>query len=119
MCRKVLVALGAVTFLLAVNKLSFAMNCGEHSGNMQIAQTSNSQHNQETMGKEETVNVGNKICPVSGEQIGQEGMQPATYEYKGKIYNFCCPMCIDSFKKNPEKYIKKAEQELQTESKQE
>jgi len=46
-------------------------------------------------------------------------MQPATYEYQGKIYNFCCPMCIGSFKKDPEKYIKKVEQELQTESKQE
>jgi len=105
MYRKVLVVLGAVTFFLAVNKLSFAMNCGEHGGNMQIAQTSTSGNNHETMGKQEAVNVGNKICPVSGEKIGQAGMQPATYEYKGKIYNFCCAGCINTFKKDPEKYI--------------
>ena len=32
----------------------------------------------------------------------------ATYEHDGKIYNFCCPMCIDDFKRNPEKYAAKA-----------
>lgn len=65
------------------------------------------------------VNVGNKICPVSGERVGQSGMEAATYEYKGKIYNFCCEMCIDSFKSNPEKYIKKVEEELKSQSKEE
>lgn len=60
------------------------------------------------------VNVGNKICPVSGEKIDEK--LKATYEYKGKIYNFCCEMCIDSFKSNPEKYIKKVEDELQKKS---
>ena len=43
--------------------------------------------------------------PVSGEEINDQ--TKATYEYKGKIYNFCCPMCIEEFKKDPEKYIEK------------
>ena len=51
--------------------------------------------------------VGNKSCPVSGEIIDEENK--VTYEYKGKIYNFCCSMCVDEFKKDPEKYIKKLE----------
>ncbi len=34
--------------------------------------------------------IGNEICPVSGETIDEKMKQ--TYEYKGKIYNFCCPM---------------------------
>ena len=46
--------------------------------------------------------VGNKICPVSGEKIDKKMKQ--TYEYKGKIYRFCGPMCIEEFKKNPENY---------------
>lgn len=54
--------------------------------------------------------VGNKICPVSGEKIDEK--TKATYEYEGKIYNFCCPMCIEEFKKDPGKYIKKVEEEL-------
>ena len=56
------------------------------------------------------VDVGNKICPVSGDKI--DPAAKATYEYQGKIYNFCCSMCIEDFKKDPEKYIKKVEEEL-------
>ncbi|MDD4953497.1 MAG: YHS domain-containing protein [Candidatus Omnitrophica bacterium] len=54
--------------------------------------------------------VGNKMCPVTGLKIDEK--TKATYEYKGKIYNFCCAMCIDEFKKDPEKYIKKVEEEM-------
>jgi YHS domain-containing protein len=65
--------------------------------------------------------VGNKFCPVSGEEI--EESSKATYEYNGKIYNFCCASCIEEFKKDPEKYIKKIEemraQEKNVENKQE
>jgi YHS domain-containing protein len=58
---------------------------------------------------EESVDVGNKICPVSGEKIDQK--LKATYEYEGKIYNFCCPMCVEEFKKDPHKYIEKIKEE--------
>ena len=59
-------------------------------------------------------NVGNKICPVSGEEIAHGKMKPAAYEYEGKIYNFCCAGCIDEFKKDPQRYIKKVDEELKT-----
>jgi len=36
------------------------------------------------------VNVGNTVCPVTGEPIDQK----TTYEYKGKIYNFREPVMI-------------------------
>jgi len=55
--------------------------------------------------KSEAVNVGNTICPVTGEKIDEA--KKVTYEYKGKAYNFCCPGCPDEFKKDPERYIKK------------
>jgi YHS domain-containing protein len=54
--------------------------------------------------------VGNKICPVTGVKIDEK--TKATFEYKGKIYNFCCAMCIGEFKKDPDKYIKKVDEEL-------
>ncbi len=41
------------------------------------------------------------ICPVMGGPISEE----YSYEYEGKTYYFCCPMCIDKFKENPELYI--------------
>ncbi len=54
---------------------------------------------------EQGVAAGNEVCPVSGEVIGKE--TNITYTYKGKVYRFCCPACVDEFKKNPEKYIDK------------
>ncbi len=47
--------------------------------------------------------VGNEICPVSGEKINPK--HKVSYEYKGRIYNFCCTDCLKLFKKDPEKYI--------------
>lgn len=55
------------------------------------------------LAKEQAVDVGNKVCPVTGDKIDPKSN--ITYEYQGKIYHFCCPMCIPEFKKNPEKYI--------------
>ena len=52
-----------------------------------------------------TNEVGNKICPVSGEKIVME--KKSTIEYQGKIYNLCCSMCKTDFQKKPEKYIEK------------
>ena len=61
--------------------------------------------------------VGNPFCPVSGEKIpvpGEKGDmgEAIKYEYNGKVYNLCCPMCIKDFKKDPEKFSKKAEEQM-------
>jgi len=53
--------------------------------------------------------AGNKICPVTGDKINAK--TKVTYEYKGKIYNLCCPGCIEEFRNNPEKYVKIVEGE--------
>ena len=64
------------------------------------------------------VEVGNKLCPVSGDKIpapgekGTMGDNPVKVEYKGKIYNLCCPMCVKDFKKNPNKYSAIADKEV-------
>lgn len=41
------------------------------------------------------------ICPVMHNKASKE----YSYTYEGKTYYFCCPMCIEEFKKDPEKYI--------------
>ena len=43
------------------------------------------------------------ICPVMRESASEEYY----YEYNGKTYYFCCPMCIEKFKQNPDEYISK------------
>ena len=60
------------------------------------------------------VEVGNKICPVSHEAVGQNGMEPQKVTYKDKVYNLCCSMCIKDFNKDPEKYTAIADKEVQT-----
>ena len=49
------------------------------------------------------IEVGNRVCPVSGLKIpvGKE----VQYEYEGRIYNFFSTSGVEEFKKNPEKYI--------------
>jgi YHS domain-containing protein len=118
--RRIFLILLVVGFGIGLNQLSFAMRCHQKDGEHQqiLAADSNQAEpkvvSQPSLNKAE--NVGNKICPVSGEKINEK--MKATYEYKGKIYNFCCAMCIDEFKKDPEKYIKKVEEELKAKSSQ-
>lgn len=57
------------------------------------------------------VEVGNTICPVGKEKVGEMG-EVVKYEYNGKIYNLCCPMCKKDFAKDPGKYSKIAEDEV-------
>lgn len=41
------------------------------------------------------------LCPVMGAPINRE----IFVDYQGQRIYFCCPACIDLFKKNPEKYL--------------
>lgn len=43
------------------------------------------------------------ICPIMREPA--TGEYSSTYE--GKTYYFCCPMCLEEFGKDPQKYITK------------
>lgn len=43
------------------------------------------------------------ICPVTHEPASGE----YSYIHEGKTYYFCCSMCIEEFKKDPQKYISK------------
>lgn len=98
-----------MSFLAASNLYAMGKNCGMHTLREAYAE------------EEKVMEVGNKIYPISGETINEE--TKTTYEHEGKIYNFCCPMCIDKFRGNPEKYIadiekqqkKAAEEQKQTE----
>lgn len=49
-------------------------------------------------------------CAVSGEKMKKSDAK-GSYEYKGTTYYFCCDNCIESFKKNPEKYINRESRE--------
>ena len=46
------------------------------------------------------MNVGNTVCPVSGQEIGAGSV---LVEYGGRAYNVC-PSCGETFLKNPGRY---------------
>jgi YHS domain-containing protein len=103
MPRKFFIALFAGMLFFGMNISSFAVTCGhDETGALTHAEKKESN---------EPVNAGNKVCPVMGTKIDEKSK--VAYEYKGKIYNFCCLACIKAFKKDPDKYIKKVEEELQ------
>jgi YHS domain-containing protein len=43
------------------------------------------------------------ICPV----MNMDAKKEINYTYQGKKYYFCCKDCLEKFKANPEKYLKK------------
>jgi len=46
-------------------------------------------------------------CPVMGGAIDEK----VYTDYNGKRIYFCCPGCLEMFKKDPEKYVKKMQAE--------
>ncbi len=47
------------------------------------------------------------LCPVLGGNIDKK----AYIDYQGKRIYFCCPGCDAEFKKDPEKYMKKIQEQ--------
>ena len=97
-----LLILGLAVFTVIGIGLAFA-SCGECGQTKAVVKDSASGSG--------AIDAGNKICPVLGEPI--DDATKATYEYEGKVYNFCCAGCIETFKKEPQKYIDKVNQELE------
>jgi len=54
------------------------------------------------------VDAGNAKCPVTGDKV--DGVN--YYDYKGKRYGLCCPMCNATFAGDPEKYAAIADKEV-------
>jgi YHS domain-containing protein len=59
---------------------------------------------------QDVVKPVNTICPVMGGKIDEN--TAFRVEYNGKVIGFCCAECVVEFNKDPEKYMKKVEEEL-------
>lgn len=102
-----------LSFLLSSSGYVFAHEGMDHDEHME----SMSADQQKATTTSTAIEVGNKICPVSGDKVPVPGEKSSMgdavkYEYNGKLYNLCCKMCIKDFRKNPEKYSKIAEDEV-------
>jgi YHS domain-containing protein len=55
-----------------------------------------------------------EVCPVMGMEVNRD----INADYKGKLVYFCCQECVTKFNKDPEKYVKKLEEQQQAAGKQ-
>ena len=97
MFRKTAIAIILLSLCVVGSEVSFAFAM---NGSLMTAH----EHHDEKAASPTT-----EVCPVSGEALN--GDTNITYEYKGKTYRFCCPDCAEEFKKDPEKYMKKIQEQ--------
>ena len=49
--------------------------------------------------------VGNKKCPVSGDEVGGSMGPGKIVIYKGQAVQLCCGSCVKKFAQDPAKYL--------------
>ena len=55
---------------------------------------------------DQTAALAQKVCPVSGEKLGEMGT-PIKVTVKGRDVFLCCPSCKEDLEKDPDKYLAK------------
>ena len=50
-----------------------------------------------------------KVCVVSDEKFGGDMGDPYVFTHEGREVKLCCKGCLDDFKKDSAKYVKKME----------
>lgn len=58
----------------------------------------------------EAVQITQKLCPVMGGEIDKS----IYTDYEGRRVYFCCEMCVDTFKNDPAKYLKKLDEQMKS-----
>jgi YHS domain-containing protein len=48
-------------------------------------------------------------CVVTGEKLGSMG-EPVVYQHEGRTIKFCCTGCVETFKKDPAKWLAKIDE---------
>lgn len=95
--------LTAVTLAAALGFAGFALAEGMAGMNMAPATAPASQPASQPTTTAGAVDLGNTVCPVSGDNVGGSKLFAV---YEGKIYHFCCRDCPKDFGENPAKYAK-------------
>ena len=99
MKTKILYTLGIVLFAgLLISDSVLAQCCSKSKAEKK------EKVKQETVQKAE---VNQTVCPVMGGEINKE----IYADNNGKRVYFCCQKCLNTFQKNPEKYMEKLEEE--------
>ena len=92
----------AVTVVVGITSLAVLSGCskeGETAGAPAGTKESTS-----------TEQIAQKTCPVMGGAINED----IYLDYEGRRVYFCCPACVEAFKKEPEKYLGKLDEQLES-----
>ena len=81
----------------------FVAGCGQREGNMAPAAST-----APAAGQGE---IAQKFCPVMGGPVNSD----IYVDYQGRRVYFCCTACVDAFKQDPAKYLKKLDEAEQKE----
>ena len=102
---------GILTFVLAL--AAFTAGCGkqEEPVSEALAPAEGAETTRATTATVEP-EIAQKFCPVMGGAIDKD----IHIDYEGRRVYFCCQMCVDTFKKDPDKYLAKLDAQLQTET---
>ncbi len=73
-----------------------------HSNTSSHTNTSQKGNDMFHFGKKKEESTATFTDPVCGMSVGADSL---SWEYKGTTYHFCNPHCLDSFKKDPEKFL--------------
>ncbi len=84
-----------VLVLTVLGCIAFGFGCGK-------------QDESEHKGQEVVPEIVQKTCPVMEGKINPE----LYVDHNGRRIYFCCQGCVDTFKKDPEKYMKKVDEDL-------
>ena len=90
----------------AVAVALFLAGCGDE-GKVQ-GENEHKGHKQGAAAPADTTEIAQKTCPVMGGKINPKLFA----DHKGRRVYFCCKMCVEKFKKDPENYIKKVDAEI-------
>lgn len=89
--------------LVAAAVACIALGCGKGDEGLHKG------HDHEAAPAGEAARIEQKTCPVmDGNKINPE----LYVDHNGRRIYFCCKMCVGTFKKDPEKYIRKVDEEI-------
>ena len=95
----------AVLVALVVAAAMWVTGCGKEADHKDHGHDKTTTESDKTGGDK----IAQKTCPVmEGNPINKN----LYVDHDGRRVYFCCDMCVDTFKKDPEKYIKKLDEQL-------
>ena len=93
----------SMLLLAAVAVACVTLGCG--NGN----EGSHKDHDHDAAPAKGAAEIEQKTCPVmAGNKINPD----LHVDHNGRRIYFCCKMCVETFKKDPEKYIKKVDEDI-------